>query len=188
MAYFDKGYRYPICDMDCCRQSGANKQQLGHELWKVCNVYQFLIDEDTKIAYPLNRYYKNLGNLRTTIIRYPDGAKNGPYMYNDETNPSPYRGTPRSKLLKLSEMYSAEIARIEQKYTVQCEWDYGFRDAEPPDIKEQVFDVSADDDPQRYRTSDDDLEYLFDDIAQATQQLSQKGRVEIWLSNTRTKE
>lgn len=112
--------------------------------WRVFNPYQFLLDEKQKIAYPLNRLYKNLGNgeyCRSIAFPHHDVTV---YMYNDANNPNPDRSTRRPELLKRQAEYRAKLADIENRYTIQEVWDTTIKRETVPQAKFVLSDADID--------------------------------------------
>jgi hypothetical protein len=52
-------------------------------------IYGMVLEDDTKKAYPFNRNYKDIGNVDTAWVDWPEEAKsrNWVWLYNDGSQP-----------------------------------------------------------------------------------------------------
>lgn len=80
------------------------------DYWRRYEPYCYRINEETNTAYPVNRYYRPLGNPKESVFVKPPPYTLTIYVYNDGTKPF------ESKRDCLN--YAVKIEEITSKYDV----------------------------------------------------------------------
>lgn len=90
--------------------------------WQTNMPYAYLLDDVSKVAYPINRHYKNLGNNnREKFIPYPNYNRME-YMYGSRTRP--YKERDLEERERLEKGYYERRINILEGYSILNTWDF----------------------------------------------------------------
>lgn len=97
---------------------GKNADAHRGEYWRQYEPYCFLLNREKKVAYPLNRFYKQIGQPKDVgWIEYPEhdnGREGRIYLYNDGSQPF--------KSLNDCRVYIEKIQQVMNEFELKYSW------------------------------------------------------------------
>lgn len=94
---------------------GRNACYRRGKYWRQFEPYCFEIDEQNRLAYAINRFYKKLGQDRDVgWIAYPENTTRRIYLYNDDTRPF--------DSMKDCKRYSIAYSDVNNAYCIKTDW------------------------------------------------------------------